>query len=177
MQYLHQNNVPIPFELGNSSISGLTLQGKLCVKYCSILGTYKENGVDTKYRFHIMPTITNPSFLITLPNVQSELLSEVKTFNSFVIFQIIYRNGEFERATNLVFEAIHNSPMGCNNIIDGVPPVIVDVGANIGWYSAFSSAAGCRVLSIEPQPRMKTLVNFTWAINERNTMLPKCFYK
>lgn len=94
--------------------------------------------------------------------------------------QDIYYDGTFEEETHRVFEVILNGPDGCSDVHDGVPPLVLDVGANLGWFSAFSTAAGCRAIGIEPQPRMQVLINATLWVNEANSRLessvrePKC---
>jgi predicted RNA methylase len=34
----------------------------------------------------------------------------------------------------------------------GQPPLVLDVGANFGYYSLFAAAMGCRVMAWEPVP-------------------------
>jgi len=55
----------------------------------------------------------------------------------------------------------------------GEPPLVLDVGANLGWFTSYSSAAGCKVIGVEPQPRMLTLINVTLGLNDMNSRLDK----
>lgn len=66
------------------------------------------------------------------------------------------------------------------------PGLFVDVGANFGWYTcAVASVAGCRVLSIEPEPETCALLRanvarngfrnvavFSGAVGPQSTLLP-----
>ena len=55
----------------------------------------------------------------------------------------------------------------------------MDVGANIGWYTAYSAAAGCRVIGVEPQPRLLSVIHYTLDINEFSSKIenPKCMFQ
>jgi FkbM family methyltransferase len=68
-----------------------------------------------------------------------------------------------------------NGRDGCRRGVssNGEPPLVLDVGANLGWFTAYSSAAGCRVIGVEPQPRMLTLINVTLGLNDLNSKLDK----
>eukprot|EP00884_Botryococcus_braunii_P021704 jgi/Botrbrau1/8217/Bobra.0392s0013.1 len=48
----------------------------------------------------------------------------------------------------------------------GKPPgLVVDVGGNFGWYSLFSAAAGCRVVSWEPVPHFRLFFMYGVMLN------------
>jgi len=122
----------------------------------------KPKYTDEKYTFFVTPTISTPPFFIAVPDIQVEGVS-----------RDIFDDGMFEPETHYLFEYILLSEEnGCRKTTpDGEPPVVLDVGANLGWFTAYSSAAGCRVIGVEPQPRMLTLINVTIETNSYQSSL------
>ena len=58
-----------------------------------------------------------------------------------------------------------------------VPPLVVDVGANVGYFTLLSLALGCRVTAFEPQQHIVPLMKSSLALNHpsfarRATWLP-----
>ena len=58
-----------------------------------------------------------------------------------------------------------------------MPPLVVDVGANVGYFTLLSLALGCRVTALEPQQHIVPLVKSSLALNHpsfarRVTWLP-----
>ena len=47
----------------------------------------------------------------------------------------------------------------------GLPPLVVDVGAHVGWFSMLAASYGCRVLSFEPQPHAHPFLNASITLN------------
>ena len=43
--------------------------------------------------------------------------------------------------------------------------LVLDVGANFGWYTLFSVALGCRALSFEPVPMWREVLRLGVALN------------
>ncbi len=48
---------------------------------------------------------------------------------------------------------------------DGSRALVVDVGANFGWYSLFAAAMGCRVVAWEPVPHFRDFFRYGIALN------------
>ena len=48
---------------------------------------------------------------------------------------------------------------------DGMRRTVVDVGANVGYFTLFAAAHGCNVLAIEPQPYAAELIRKSLAAN------------
>eukprot|EP01097_Dermamoeba_algensis_P006075 TRINITY_DN382_c1_g3_i1.p1 TRINITY_DN382_c1_g3~~TRINITY_DN382_c1_g3_i1.p1 ORF type:complete len:447 (+),score=122.05 TRINITY_DN382_c1_g3_i1:85-1425(+) len=44
-------------------------------------------------------------------------------------------------------------------------PLVLDVGANLGYFTTYSAKMGCRVISFEAQPRLLPLFKFSIAMN------------
>ena len=58
-----------------------------------------------------------------------------------------------------------------------MPPLVVDVGANVGYFSLLALSLGCRVTALEPQQHIAQLVKSSLALNHpsftrRLTWLP-----
>ncbi|KAG2426906.1 hypothetical protein HXX76_012693 [Chlamydomonas incerta] len=47
----------------------------------------------------------------------------------------------------------------------GLPALVVDVGANFGFFTAYAAAMGCRVVAVEPVPRFLAFLHWTLAAN------------
>jgi FkbM family methyltransferase len=47
----------------------------------------------------------------------------------------------------------------------GLPPLVVDVGAHVGWFSMLAASYGCRVIAFEPQPHAHPFLNATITLN------------
>jgi len=150
---------------------GVMIQPGQSIQGFTVFGTYyteeeswsnKKILKEQKYMFYVMPTVSNPPFFIALPDIQNEGVSKD-----------IYDDGMFEAETHYLFEHILLGPDGCRNSIsnNGEPPLVLDVGANLGWFTSYSAAAGCRVIGVEPQPRMLTLINVTLELNEFQSRL------
>ena len=43
--------------------------------------------------------------------------------------------------------------------------LVLDVGANFGWYTLFSVALGCRVVNFEPVPMWRDVLRLGIALN------------
>eukprot|EP00960_Hanusia_phi_P045186 757080-Hanusia_phi.AAC.5 len=53
----------------------------------------------------------------------------------------------------------------CRILKDGRPPLVVDVGAHVGWFTLLAASYGCRVLAIEPQPHAHVFLNASLLLN------------
>lgn len=49
--------------------------------------------------------------------------------------------------------------------ISGLAPLVVDVGAHVGWFSMLAASYGCRVILFEPQPHAHPFLNATITLN------------
>jgi len=45
------------------------------------------------------------------------------------------------------------------------PPLVVDVGANLGWFTLFAASMGCRVISFEPNSLAMTFLKISVKFN------------
>lgn len=67
---------------------------------------------------------------------------------------------------SLLADAILGGPEGCSATnAQGLAPLVVDVGAHIGWFSLLAASYGCRVVAFEPQPHAHMFLNASIALN------------
>jgi FkbM family methyltransferase len=59
----------------------------------------------------------------------------------------------------------HNILQDCRADPAAPPPLVVDAGANLGYFCLFAAAYGCRVVCVEPQPHVRSLLELSVAIN------------
>lgn len=52
-------------------------------------------------------------------------------------------------------------------------PLVVDAGANLGYFSTYSAVMGCRVVAVEPQPRLQPIIKASAAVNRVQDRLSK----
>ncbi|MBT7958998.1 MAG: FkbM family methyltransferase [Akkermansiaceae bacterium] len=81
---------------------------------------------------------------------------------------MVRKAGYFAEAETLLFQRILTQD--CSN------KLVVDVGANIGYFTMLSLASGCRVVAFEPQPGARELIRQSLRLNyfnyEKITLLP-----
>ena len=82
-----------------------------------------------------------------------------------VVAGTLHMTGVFDSHVVAALERIiapggHSSCANANN-----PPLMVDVGANIGFMGLYAAALGCNVLAIEAQPRLHAFLNASRCIN------------
>uniref|UniRef100_A0A7S4KJL2 Methyltransferase FkbM domain-containing protein n=1 Tax=Guillardia theta TaxID=55529 RepID=A0A7S4KJL2_GUITH len=53
----------------------------------------------------------------------------------------------------------------CRVMKGGRAPLVVDVGAHVGWFTMMAASYGCRVLAIEPQPHAHVFLNASLLLN------------
>lgn len=75
----------------------------------------------------------------------------------------IMEKGIFAPKETLLFYTILHDR--CKEKKNGKPPLVVDVGTNVGWFTMLSAAMGCRVLSFEPNPSIHPYLKMSIALN------------
>jgi len=73
----------------------------------------------------------------------------------------VIADGIFEPDTHKVFRWILEG----NCISNGKRNLVIDAGANLGYFSLLSASHGCRSIAVEPQPRLQAMINFAIDIN------------
>jgi len=73
----------------------------------------------------------------------------------------IIEDGVLEEATQVVFQYL--LAKSCSKVPGGA--LVVDAGANLGYFTTYSATLGCRVISFEPQPRLLVLFRTSLALN------------
>jgi len=53
----------------------------------------------------------------------------------------------------------------CKKTKNGKLPVVVDAGANLGYFATYASVMGCQVIAFEPQPRLVPIITMSTIVN------------
>jgi len=118
------------------------------IKEINVTTHYTEFGQEKTMDLFVMATTTNPPFAAVIANPHQEAAS-----------WDVYENGDMEIPTRRLFEMILNGR--CN---DG-QQLVVDAGANLGYFATYSGVMGCRVIAFEPQPRLLPIINTSRLVN------------
>eukprot|EP00298_Acanthocystis_sp_HF-20_P015463 c21150_g1_i3.p1 GENE.c21150_g1_i3~~c21150_g1_i3.p1 ORF type:complete len:752 (+),score=305.72 c21150_g1_i3:10-2265(+) len=114
---------------------------------------------------YVMKSGTNPSFFISLQNPSKDTIISAR----------IAFDGFWDPSIALLFQHLlydvceTENPMNIKSL-----PLVVDAGANIGFFGLYAAALGCRVIAIEPQERLGHNINLSKALNlygERYTLV------
>jgi len=111
--------------------------------------TRDESGVEQE--INVVLIESTPPFAFAMPS---------KKEKEGVALSIL-EDGVLEEATQLVFQYLLNK--ACSRTPGG--RLVVDAGANLGYFTTYSAVMGCRVVSFEPQPRLGVLFRTSLALN------------
>jgi FkbM family methyltransferase len=121
-----------------------------------VLKSNPKNDLFQPMQYHFRPTVfiatsnPQPIFMLESESSMGQLNYQTKT--------------PTERMIRKLLREILGSPtIGCTSHRgDGL---VLDVGANEGFYALLASAYGCRALSFEPQPRCVAWISWAVAMN------------
>jgi FkbM family methyltransferase len=113
--------------------------------------SYEDNEVVS---VDILRTATSPAFLLALDSSQREGTVEGLTI----------RDKIFAPMETTIFHHVLKGRCGQKNA-QGLAPLVVDVGANLGYFTNFAAALGCRVYSFEPLPLINRMLKTSVALN------------
>jgi len=98
----------------------------------------------------------DPPYLMACPSASEQC------YNLPCIY--IERTGFFAPVETTIFHSVLKE--GCNaRGADGRPPLVVDVGGNIGYFAIYAALLGCRVKVFEPIPRVIRYLNLSVMLN------------
>lgn len=80
---------------------------------------------------------------------------------------MVANTGSFAPVETRLFSMM--GAQGCGQ--DGPVGLVVDVGANAGYFTSLSIAMGCAVLSLEPSPLVGSLLQLNIALNRNKVGL------
>eukprot|EP01116_Phalansterium_solitarium_P006102 TRINITY_DN18419_c0_g1_i1.p1 TRINITY_DN18419_c0_g1~~TRINITY_DN18419_c0_g1_i1.p1 ORF type:complete len:384 (+),score=107.38 TRINITY_DN18419_c0_g1_i1:167-1318(+) len=89
-----------------------------------------------------------PPFMMAMPDIDKEGVGKD-----------LHRNAIIEAPTTRFFQFILQERCALS------PELVVDLGANFGYFSTYSAVMGCRVISLEAQPRLGAITNATFHLN------------
>mmetsp|Transcript_5374 Transcript_5374/g.11801 ORF Transcript_5374/g.11801 Transcript_5374/m.11801 type:complete len:538 (+) Transcript_5374:196-1809(+) len=116
---------------------------------------WKEELTPVKYSIHhdtsvfARPTDTTPSFIFPYTDWKKDT----------DVSQYMHHYGKVEGGIGRVFRSILEDR--CIRS-DGRRGLVLDVGANFGYFSLYAAAMGCRVIAWEPVPKFRAF--FEWGI-------------
>jgi FkbM family methyltransferase len=114
-----------------------------------------------QHKILLLKTVTTPSFTI------------VTTTDGEEITRILVEMGNFAPSQTVI---VYNMLKDRCKLLDknGKPPLVVDVGSHVGYFTLFAAAMGCRVIAIEAVPgpfqALTTAVSLN-GFSERVTLL------
>lgn len=115
----------------------------------NITTTYYHKGREKQMELFVMGTSTNPPFAAV---IASPPMSEAASSD-------VYQNGDMEKPTRRMFEFLLNKKCSEGNHL------VVDAGANLGYFATYAGVMGCRVEAFEPQPRLIPMINTSIMVN------------
>jgi len=153
LQQGRSNNSPNQFKIPIFNREGKSVVARFDVNQVeitemNITTKYIENGKEKKMDLFVMGTSTNPPFAAVIANPHTEAAS-----------WDLWKNGDMEIPTRKMFEFMLNNRCKNGNHL------VVDAGANLGYFSTYSAIMGCRVISFEPQPRLLPIINTSRLVN------------
>jgi len=95
-----------------------------------------------------------PSFIVAVRNRPA----------SPTIENAIIKGGVFAPSESSIFDYVLRDGCKRRNAL-GQPPLVVDVGANLGWFTLLAASYGCRVISFEILPKAVQLIRLSLELN------------
>jgi FkbM family methyltransferase len=120
------------------------------IQEMNITVRYMENGENVPLNIFLMGSNTVPPFIATLAHPKEEAASSD-----------VYKNGDMEIPTRLMFQWLLEKE--CSKDIGA--QLVVDAGANLGYFASYSAAMGCSVIAFEPQPRLLPIISTSAHVN------------
>eukprot|EP01099_Mayorella_cantabrigiensis_P008025 TRINITY_DN7385_c0_g1_i1.p1 TRINITY_DN7385_c0_g1~~TRINITY_DN7385_c0_g1_i1.p1 ORF type:complete len:400 (-),score=101.02 TRINITY_DN7385_c0_g1_i1:335-1492(-) len=152
------SNALSTFVLGVRGMKGRAPIGELRIQPENLSGlrltdltakTRDETGVEQELNVVLIESV--PPFAFAMPS---------KREKEGVALSIL-EDGVLEEPTQLVFQYLLSK--ACGKTLGG--RLVVDAGANLGYFTTYSAVMGCRVISFEPQPRLGVLFRTSLALN------------
>lgn len=123
---------------------------KITIKEMNISVNYIENGQTVAMDIFLMGSNTQPPFVATLAHPTLEAASSD-----------VFKNGDMEIPTRIMFQYLLEQE--CSKEIG--KKLVVDAGANLGYFATYSAVMGCKVIAFEPQPRLIPIISTSAQVN------------
>lgn len=105
------------------------------------------------------------------PMIHLVTVKVMKPFRMFIctechcdICDFVLRFGYFAPIESMIFHHILTQGSGCTNS----DALVVDAGANVGYFSLLAAAYGCRVVAFEPNVKARLYLEASAALHEDN---------
>lgn len=120
----------------------------------NVTTTYMEDGKQQTMNIYMMGTTTTPPFIavLGLPKLDSASMDA-------------YKNGDMEIPTRLLFQYLLQESCGREK----GKKMMVDAGANLGYFATYAAVMGCSVHAFEPQPRLQPIIRTSAIMNAVDT--------
>jgi len=112
--------------------------------------SYTHMSKTIEYPVVFVGTITEPPFIAVLVDPKLEAASKD-----------VYDHGDAEIPTRLMFQYILNNK--CTH--GDTRFLMVDAGANLGYFATYAAVMGCNVIAVEPQPRLVPIIHLSAEVN------------
>eukprot|EP01127_Copromyxa_protea_P013383 TRINITY_DN3594_c0_g1_i1.p1 TRINITY_DN3594_c0_g1~~TRINITY_DN3594_c0_g1_i1.p1 ORF type:complete len:341 (-),score=70.30 TRINITY_DN3594_c0_g1_i1:150-1067(-) len=105
----------------------------------------------------IVHTKTDPSYVFAMEDVRT---AKCKSGPSMMVDAA----GFFAPVETKLFRTILKEQ--CKQVNEnGQPPLVLDVGANMGYFTLYAAKMGCRVIAFEPLPRLVNFIRMNLELN------------
>lgn len=134
----------------SNEVLRMDIPSDVMIREVNLTRKYKEGDKVKEMDIFLMGTSTNPSFIAAVQHPNFEAAS-----------RDLYKNGDMEKPTRRMFEFL------LINRCQEKGALMVDAGANLGYFSTYAAIMGCRVISIEAQPRLIPIIKTGPEVNGR----------
>lgn len=99
-------------------------------------------------------------------------MAVLRSSSKDIVSRHIFRRGHWEITHPSEMAALAqvkgvSTPMMPHALPDGSPPILLDIGANLGFYTLLFAHYGFRVIAIEPMERNRRLIQTSLCLNPR----------
>ncbi len=113
----------------------------------------------------VIKAVTSPGFLIVASSgVDCASAGGAAAAATDEVSRILREMAHFAPSQTVLFREILGRR--CSSYSSSGPPLVVDVGAHIGYFSLYAAAMGCRVLAFEPVPGPGRYLMLSAALNQ-----------
>eukprot|EP00276_Gloeochaete_wittrockiana_P007707 CAMPEP_0184652218 /NCGR_PEP_ID=MMETSP0308-20130426/9920_1 /TAXON_ID=38269 /ORGANISM="Gloeochaete witrockiana, Strain SAG 46.84" /LENGTH=262 /DNA_ID=CAMNT_0027086975 /DNA_START=324 /DNA_END=1112 /DNA_ORIENTATION=- len=81
------------------------------------------------------------------------------------VSHFLYKSERYAPRETTIFRLLLEEACGNAQKTGARPPLVVDIGANIGYFTTYALVMGCRVIAFEPQPFCQRYLLASAAIN------------
>eukprot|EP00961_Rhodomonas_salina_P087314 1174086-Rhodomonas_salina.1 len=128
---------------------------------------------------HPASHLPRPSFSAVVKPMEAMFVTRTTTYNPFwfalptesanpgYLSNSARDTGIMNPSGSLLVHELLGGEHGCQarDPKTNLPPLVVDIGAHIGWFTMLAASYGCRVVAVEPQPHAHPFINASIVLN------------